>query len=329
MVTTDFPKIGQRPGLILAPMAGVTDRVFRDLCRDWGADYTVSEMVASKPELWQSAKSSTRHADQSECEPRIVQLLGNDPKILAQAAQWQVDQGAQIIDLNLGCPAKKVCHAAAGSALMAHPKQVQTIFEALVTAVDIPITVKMRTGTDSEHKNALQIAQLAETCGLQAISIHGRTRADKFNGQAEYDTIKQVKQSIQIPVIANGDISSPEDAQFVLEYTACDGLMVGRAAQGNPWIFQAIQQAINPSFLAKPIDYAQVILRHLQGLYGLYGETQGVRIARKHLGWYCQTLTNTSNNPFSNNSIQSLRKDFNRLQTSDEQQNLVEQFFYA
>lgn len=310
----------QRPSVALAPMAGVTDRVFRDICRDLGADYAVSEMVASKKELWQSAKSSSRHADNSEEPPRIVQLLGTDPHELAEAAKWQQDRGAQVIDLNMGCPAKKVCDVAAGSALLAYPERVQQIFETVKQAVDLPVTVKIRTGTSQDNKNAIQIAELAEKSGLTAITIHGRTRADKFNGQAEYDTIKQVKSTVSIPVIANGDICTPEEADFVLKYTLCDGIMIGRAAQGNPWLFREIVHYLKTGqLITKPSDSEKqtIIFRHLKGLYQLYGEPLGHRIARKHIGWYSQHLINGT----------ELRKQFNQLETAQAQLELVEAFF--
>lgn len=309
-----------KPTLALAPMAGVTDIVFRDICRNLGADYAVSEMVASKESLWKSAKSSSRHASTEEKSPRIVQLLGTNPKELSKAAVWQASKGAQVIDLNMGCPAKKVCDVVAGSALMAKPKLVAEIFSALVDSVEIPVTVKIRTGTDAENINALKIALLAEQLGLKAITIHGRTRADKFNGKAEYQTIKQVKQAINIPVIANGDICSPQQAKFVLKYTASNGLMIGRAAQGYPWIFRETSHYLKTGEqLAKPSlsEFKRTITLHLNGLYTLYGEKTGYRIARKHVGWYCQYLQNGS----------ELRKKFNTLESSQQQLDLIGQYF--
>jgi len=308
--------------IVLAPMAGITDAVFRDLCRQNGASYTLAEMVASKKQLWDSKKSSTRHVDTSEPEPRAVQLIGTDAHELADAAAWQVSQGAQIIDLNMGCPAKKVCAVAAGSALMGQPEQVENIFKTVVDAIDAPVTVKIRSGTDAENRNALQIAKLAEDNGLKAITIHGRTRADKFNGEAEYDTIKQVKQQLSIPVIANGDICSPEQAEFVLKYTAADGVMIGRASQGNPWIFREINHYLTSGKLLAPPtlqEYKDTVLKHVTGLHQLYGETLGVRIARKHIGWYAKHLEGGD----------QLRRTFNKLNTPVEQTQLLNQFFEA
>jgi len=306
--------------IVLAPMAGITDSVYREICRQNGASYTLAEMVASKKELRQSKKSSTRHANNSDPEPRAIQLIGTDPDELADAAIWQVSQGAQIIDLNLGCPAKKVCSVSAGSALMAEPERVTAIFETVVAAVNVPVTVKIRTGTDSEHKNALQIALIAQEKGLQAITIHGRTRAEKFRGQAEYDTIKAVKMAIDIPVIANGDICTPEQAQFVLKYTAADGIMVGRASQGYPWIFREINHYLKTGKLLQPAtldEFYKTVLQHVSGLHRLYGEQLGLRIARKHIGWYGQHLPQGD----------KLRQQFNPLLCPQAQLELIENYF--
>ena len=306
--------------LVLAPMAGVTDAVYRKICRQYGASYTLSEMVASQKHLWDSKKSSTRHVDLNDPEPRAVQLLGTNAQELAQAALWQQQNGAQIIDLNLGCPAKKVCSVAAGSALMGTPETVAEIFDAVIAAVDIPVTVKMRTGTDLENKNALQIAQLAEQKGLQAVTIHGRTRDDKFNGQAEYETIRTVKQNVAIPVIANGDINTPEQAQFVLEYTLADGIMIGRATQGYPWLFNEINHYLDTgSHLAAPTmeTFFQTMMEHTSGLHQLYGEMLGVRIARKHIGWYSQHLPQGK----------ILRREFNQLTDPNKQLLLIKRYF--
>ncbi|MEA3405631.1 MAG: tRNA dihydrouridine synthase DusB [Pseudomonadota bacterium] len=306
--------------IVLAPMAGITDAVYRQICRQYGAGYTLSEMVASQKQLWDSKKSSTRGVAQSDPEPRAVQLLGTHPQELAEAARWQQQNGAQIIDLNLGCPAKKVCSVAAGSALMGTPDKVADIFEAVIEAVDIPVTVKMRTGTDAENRNALQIALLAEEKGLKAITIHGRSREDKFNGQAEYETIRMVKQQIGIPVIANGDINTPEQAKFVLEYTSADGIMIGRATQGYPWIFQEINHYLKTGKHLPPPSmetFYHTMMKHTAGLHQLYGEMLGVRIARKHIGWYSQHLPEGTH----------LRRPFNQLTEPNKQLQLIEQFF--
>ena len=306
--------------IVLAPMAGITDAVFRKMCRANGASYTLAEMVASKKELWKSKKSSTRHVNINDPEPRAVQLIGTDPQELADAAIWQVSQGAQIIDLNMGCPAKKVCSVSAGSALMAEPQKVRDIFQAVVESVDVPVTVKIRTGTDNNNKNALEIAHIAEQEGLQAITIHGRTREAKFAGNAEYDTIKQVKQQVNIPVIANGDICTPEQADFVLKYTSADGVMIGRATQGYPWIFREINHYLKTGQqLQKPniLEFKETLFSHTQGLHSLYGEMLGVRIARKHIGWYAQHLPNGS----------ALRKAFNQLNSAQEQLTLLNDYF--
>ncbi len=306
--------------IALAPMAGITDIVFRDICRQLGADYAVSEMVASKKELWGSIKSSSRHANPNEQSPRIVQLLGANPQELAQAAVWQQHNGAEVIDLNMGCPAKKVCDVVAGSALLANQALVEKIFYTVVNAVNIPVTVKIRTGVDSSNVNALQIAKIAEDNGIKSITIHGRTRADKFNGKAEYETIKTVKQQLTIPVIANGDIYSPQQAKFILEYTLADGLMVGRAAQGYPWIFREITHYLNTGKeLKKPttLEFKTIIQQHLSGLYNLYGHQQGYKIARKHLGWYSRHLKNGT----------LLRKTFNKLESSQLQLDLIGRYF--
>ncbi|MDR9498136.1 MAG: tRNA dihydrouridine synthase DusB [Hydrogenovibrio sp.] len=307
------------PILALASMAGVTDRAMRDLCRSEGADYTVSEMVASKPGLEASRKSQTRHAQADETEPRIVQLLGTEPEELARAARFQVARGAQVIDLNMGCPAKKVCAVAAGSALMADPGRVAAIFDALVAAVSVPVTVKLRTGVRTDQRNAVEIAQLAEACGLQAVAVHGRTRADRFQGQAEYDTIRQVKQAITLPVMANGDICTPKQAQDVLKYTDADGLLIGRAAQGYPWIFREIRHFLNTGETLPPPGtetFRQVMRRHIQALIPLYGELQAARIARKHIGWYSRHLPQGT----------QLRQAFNRLDQTDQQLELIDRF---
>lgn len=279
--------------LILAPMAGVTDQPFRRLCRHLGAGLTVSEMVTCDTRLWNSRKSRLRLQVDPQERLRVAQLTGTDPKQLAQAAQLNVQLGAQIIDLNLGCPAKKVCSKLAGSALMRDEPLVRQIFEAVIAAVSVPVTVKMRTGWNAEQRNAPAIAQWAEQTGLAAVSIHGRTRADGYSGQAEYDTIAQVKQQLSIPVFANGDIDSPEKAHHVLQQTGVDGLLIGRAALGRPWIFREILHYLNTGQRLPPpsLDELENILcQHLQSLHEFYGPEQGVRIARKHVSRYLHHL---------------------------------------
>lgn len=270
-------------------MAGVTDQPFRKLCRQLGAGLVVSEMVTSDTRLWKTNKSKWRLDHSGEAEPISVQIAGGDASMLANAAQKNVDIGAQIIDINMGCPAKKVCNKAAGSALMKDERLVAEILNSVTASVDVPVTLKIRTGWDDENRNAVVIAKLAEDAGIQLLTVHGRTRADKFMGAAEYDTIAEVKSAVSIPVIANGDIASPNTAQRVLEYTKADGVMIGRAAQGNPWVFREINHYLATGELLAPptaFEIRSVLLGHLQALYDFYGEFMGVRIARKHLGWY-------------------------------------------
>ncbi|MFK7161317.1 tRNA dihydrouridine synthase DusB [Marinospirillum sp. MEB164] len=276
-------------GLVLAPMAGVTDAPFRALCRQQGAGLTVAEMVTADQTLWHTRKSRLRLPHLDEPEPRMIQIAGADPQMLAEAAQANVALGAQIIDINMGCPAKKVCKKAAGSALMRDPKLVEQILHQVVRAVDVPVTLKMRTGWSASERNAVAIAKIAEQEGIQALTVHGRTREDKFQGEAEYATLAEVVQAVGIPVIANGDITSARKAQEVLQLTQAQGLMLGRAAQGRPWIFNQIHHYLaqgeeqqDPSLA----EQEQMICTHLQGLYATYGDIMGVRIARKHLGWY-------------------------------------------
>ena len=279
--------------LIVAPMAGVTDRPFRMLCKRMGAAMAVSEMITSNKALWTTTKTLKRADHTGEVEPISVQIAGSDPAQMAEAARINVAHGAQIIDINMGCPAKKVCNVAAGSALLRDEALVGRILDAVVRAVDVPVTLKTRTGWSPEHRNALRIARLAEDCGIAALALHGRTRADLYRGEAEYDTIKAVKESIAIPLIANGDIDSPHKAQQVLQYTGADAVMIGRAAQGRPWIFREIQHFLeNGSVLPAPevSEIRQVLLEHLDDLYRFYGEYSGCRIARKHIAWYTRGL---------------------------------------
>lgn len=278
--------------VILAPMAGITDQPFRNLCRTWGAGLAVSEMVASNPALTENRRTLLKAHHVDETGLRCVQILGTNPQQMAHAARLNQERGADIIDINMGCPAKKVCAVAAGSALLRNEALVANILTAVVQAVSIPVTLKIRTGWDLEHRNALNIAQLAEQSGIAALTIHGRTRACKFNGHAEYETIQQVKQQVSLPVIANGDINTPEKAAFVLDYTGADAVMIGRAAQGNPWIFQHILQYWHDKTWTLPtLTQVQTVMRqHLESLYAFYGESLGVKMARKHIGWYFQPL---------------------------------------
>ncbi|NOQ90314.1 MAG: tRNA dihydrouridine synthase DusB [Gammaproteobacteria bacterium] len=311
--------------IILAPMAGVTDRPFRDLCYQLGADLCVSEMVTSEKRLWNSRKTRLRLNHQGETGIRSVQIAGTEPNIMAQAAQFNVGHGAQIIDINMGCPAKKVCNVMAGSALLKNESLVAEILTAVVSSVKVPVTLKIRTGWDTDNRNAVSIAHIAEQCGIQALSVHGRTRADAYKGDAEYDTIAAVKSSVSIPVIANGDITSPEKAKAVLQYTAADGLMIGRAAQGNPWIFQQIKNYLtNGGITAAPpnSEIARIMSGHLQNLYDFYGELSGVRIARKHIEWYIKAAS------FDDTQVaESFRKHINQIDSSDTQIKLVNEFF--
>lgn len=278
--------------LILAPMAGITDQPFRMLCRQFGAGLAVSEMLASNPALRENKRTLLKAHHNGENGIRSVQILGTDPAQMADAARFNQASGAEIIDINMGCPAKKVCAVAAGSALLKNETLVAKILEAVVQAVDIPVTLKIRTGWDLENRNAVKIAQLAENAGIAALTIHGRTRACKFSGEAEYDTIKQVKQSVRLPIIANGDITSPEKAAFVLNYTGADAVMIGRGAQGKPWIFQQILHFLAGGDYPDPaLSQIQTLMHnHLEHLYRFYGDGMGVKMARKHIGWYFAPL---------------------------------------
>lgn len=279
--------------LILAPMAGITDRPFRELCRHYGAGLAVSEMVTSKPELLANRRTLLKADHHGEEHPCAVQILGADPKQMANAARFNAERGAQIIDINMGCPAKKVCNVAAGSALLKNEALVKNILENVVDAVDIPVTLKIRTGWDTANRNALRIAELAEHSGIAALTIHGRTRACGFNGNAEYETIREVKKAVSIPVIANGDIDSAPKALAVLQHTGADAIMIGRAAQGCPWIFDEVRHFIQHGVQPAPLPLLhirEIVLTHLDKLYSFYGKQTGVRIARKHIRWYCNPL---------------------------------------
>ncbi len=306
--------------LLVAPMAGVTDRPFRQLCRRLGAGMAVSEMISSNAALRGSRKTVRRLDFEGEPGPVSVQILGADPQAMAEAARINMDHGAQIIDINMGCPAKKVCKVAAGSALLMDPPLVGRILDAVVRAVDIPVTLKIRTGWDPQHRNGLEIARIAESSGIQALAVHGRTRACGFSGQAEYDTIRSIKQVVSIPVIANGDIDSPEKAKKVLEQTGADAIMIGRAAQGRPWIFREIAHYLaNGVKLAPPQPewIRDILLQHLENLYAFYGEFQGVRIARKHIAWYSKTQPGGA----------LFRQRVNTTDSTEKQQALIMDFF--
>jgi len=306
--------------LVLAPMAGVTDRPFRQLCKHLGAGMAVSEMVSSNSLLWGSAKTRRRANHEGEVEPRIVQIAGADPAMMAEAARHNVANGAQIIDINMGCPAKKVCNVMAGSALLQDEPLVGRILDAVVAAVDVPVTLKIRTGWDRQNRNALRIARLAQDAGIQALAVHGRTRADLYQGEAEYDTIAAVKQAVTIPVIANGDLTTPEKARLVLEHTGADGVMIGRAAQGRPWVFREIEHYLRTGVrLPEPSagEIREIMLGHLDNLYEFYGERTGVRIARKHISWYSKGQPGGS----------VFRNAVNRVETKQEQLALTRQFF--
>jgi tRNA-dihydrouridine synthase B len=277
--------------LALAPMAGVTDLPFRLLCRRLGAGIAASEMVTSDTRLWHTPKSRHRLLQAGEPEPRVVQIAGGDPGMLAAAARCSVAMGAQIVDINMGCPAKKVCNRAAGSALLKDEALVRDILAAVVAAVDVPVTLKTRTGWSREHRNGVTIARMAEDAGIAALAIHGRTRADLYAGEAEYATIRAIKAAVRIPVFANGDVDSAEKAQYVLDQTGADGIMIGRAAHGRPWIFRQVKSYLEQGVAAPPPSLAEVrdiMLEHLEALHAFYGAEMGVRVARKHLGWYCQ-----------------------------------------
>lgn len=279
------------PRVVLAPMAGVTDKPFRQLCKRMGAGLAVSEMTISDPRFWNTAKSRHRMDHEGEPDPVSVQIAGTDPGLLADAARHNVDHGAQIIDMNMGCPAKKVCNVWAGSALMRDERLVAQILAAVVDAVAVPVTLKIRTGWDAEHRNAPTIARIAEDCGIAALTVHGRTRDQQYIGMAEHDTVAAIKAAARIPVIANGDIDSPRRARAVLDATGCDAVMVGRAAQGRPWLFREIAHYLSTGeSMPEPEleEVRDVLLAHLDALHDFYGEAMGVRIARKHLGWYAK-----------------------------------------
>ncbi|MFO7580077.1 MAG: tRNA dihydrouridine synthase DusB [Nitrosomonas halophila] len=306
--------------LIVAPMAGVTDRPFRQLCKRMGAAMAVSEMVSSNSLLWGSEKTRRRASHDGEVKPISVQIAGADPVMMAKAAQYNAAQGAEIIDINMGCPAKKICNVMAGSALLKDEALVGKILDAVVKAVDVPVTLKIRTGWDIQNKNAVHVAHIAEDAGVQALAIHGRTRACAYQGQAEYDTIAMVKAAVRIPVIANGDIDTPEKAKQVLDYTHADAVMIGRAAQGRPWIFREIDHFLATGKRLPPPEVTEihhVLMHHLHELYAFYGEYSGVRIARKHISWYTRGLVGSA----------AFRHAMNQLQTIEAQLSATHTFF--
>jgi tRNA-dihydrouridine synthase B len=309
-----------RNNVFVAPMAGVTDRPFRQLCKELGAGYAVSEMAASNPRLWASEKSARRTDHAGEMEPKAVQIAGAVPEELAECAKFNVDRGAQIIDINMGCPVKKVCNNWCGSALLQHEDLVARILDAVVAAVDVPVTLKFRTGWNRENKNALRIASLAENAGIQMLTLHGRTRADGYKGDAEYDTIAAVKAAVDIPVVANGDITTPEKAKYVLDYTGADAVMIGRAAQGRPWICREIDHYLRTgTHLPPPLvhEVRELMSAHLAAHYAFYGEYVGVRTARKHIGWYVRDLPGG----------EEFRQRMNLLESTAEQAAAVDAFF--
>ncbi len=306
--------------VFVAPMAGVTDRPFRQLCKQLGAGYAVSEMAASNPRLWQTEKTSRRINHDGEMAPRAVQIAGADPAMLADCARFNVERGAQVIDINMGCPVKKVCNSWCGSALLQNERLVGQILDAVVAAVDVPVTLKFRTGWDRQHKNALNIARLAQSAGIAMLTLHGRTRADGYNGAAEYDTIAAVKAAVTIPVVANGDITTPEKARHVLAVTGADAVMVGRAAQGRPWIFREIVHFLaTGTHLAAPLvsEVAALMDEHLRAHYAFYGDYLGVRTARKHIGWYVRDLAGG----------EDFRQRMNLLEDCEQQLAAVNDFF--
>ncbi len=308
------------PNVVLAPMAGVTDKPFRMLCKRLGAGLCVSEMTTSDPRLWKTEKSLHRMDHAGEPAPVSVQIAGTDPAVLADAARYNVDHGAQIIDINMGCPAKKVCNVWAGSALLQDEALVARILDAVVRAVDVPVTLKIRTGWNRDNRNGVAVARIAQDCGIAALAVHGRTRADQYQGEAEYDTIAAIKQAIAIPVLANGDVDSPHKAREVLRRTGADALMIGRAAQGRPWIFRELAHFLATGETLPPPSTAEVrdiLLGHLRHLHEFYGETAGVRIARKHLGWYAKDRPENA----------SFRAVVNQAESAEAQLRLTSEYF--
>ena len=306
--------------LIVAPMAGVTDRPFRELCLRLGAGMAVSEMLLANPDVWDTQKTRMRMDHSAEGGLRSVQIAGADPEMMAFAARYNVEQGAQIVDINMGCPAKKVNKKLAGSALLRQPDLVRSICRAVVDAVEVPVTLKIRTGWDPDNRNGEEIARIAEDCGIAALAVHGRTRSCLYKGEAEYDTIRAIKQAVSIPVVANGDIDSPEKARYVLDYTGVDAVMIGRAAQGRPWIFREIRHFLETGTKLPPPDREEVrtlMNEHVTNLHQFYGAYLGARIARKHVGWYLD----------EEETGREFRKHFNALDCADAQLEALEAYF--
>ncbi len=307
------------PPIGLAPMAGVTDKPFRQLCKRLGATLAMSEMTSADPRLWHSDKSLKRMDHAGEPEPIGVQIAGYDPQMLAEAARFNVANGAQIIDINMGCPAKKVCNVWSGSALLRDEPLVARICSAVVDAVEVPVTLKIRTGWNRENRNGVRIARIAQDCGIAALAVHGRSREELYQGEAEYETIAAIKRAVSIPVLANGDVDSPQKARFVLDYTGCDGLLIGRGAQGRPWIFREIAHFLSCGELLPeptPEEVCAILIGHLHDLYEFYGEYKGVRIARKHLGWYLKSIGKCSRDGRLLSAQASASETFNRSQNA-------------
>ena len=310
------------PNVVLAPMAGVTDKPFRQLCKQLGAGLAVSEMTTADPRLWRTQKSRLRMDHVGEPAPISVQIAGYDPQMLADAARFNVDQGAQLIDINMGCPAKKVCNVWSGSALLQDEPLVARIVSAVVKAVDVPVTLKIRTGWNRDNRNGITIAKIAQDAGIAALAVHGRTRADLYHGEAEYETIRAIRDAISIPLLANGDVDSPRKAKHVLEATGADAVMIGRAAQGRPWIFREVAHYLAHGTLLPeptPLEVRDILVGHLEALYAFYGEVPGVRIARKHLGWYAKDRPENA----------TFRHVVNRAESASEQVRLTRDYFDA
>ncbi len=307
--------------LALAPMVGVTDKFFRSLCRELGAGYVVSEMLAANPALRETETSRLRGDFAGESSLVAIQIAGSDPDWMADAARYNVDRGAQIIDINMGCPSKKVCNKLAGSALLTCPDLVNEILDAVVAAVDVPVSLKIRTGPNPLERNGVLIAEMAEQAGISALAVHGRTRSDRFKGEAEYDTIRDICNHVSIPVFANGDISTPQKASEVLEYTGADGLMIGRAAQGNPWVFREIRHYLETGqtlSAPRPLEVLEVMQRHLTQLHRAYGEYRGLRIARKHICWYLNDRPDS----------RETRHKLMRCENTKDQFSLLQKYFF-